>query len=238
MRIWAISDLHLSFFSNKPMDVFGVHWYDHATKIKSNWDALVSEKDVVLCPGDLSWAMRLEEALIDLQWIGERPGIKVFTKGNHDYWWNSLSKLKKSLPANCFALQNDALDLQELIVAGTRLWDTPDHFNFTSEDRKIYEREIIRLELALKKAKQIAQNRPIIAAVHYPPHSSKQKATPFTALLEKYEVKICVYGHLHDSSSHKMAIQGEKNKVIYYLVACDYLNFKPKLIWPIDNKND
>lgn len=237
MKIWGISDLHLSFSSDKPMDIFGEHWRNHAEKMALNWDGMVADDDVVLCPGDLSWAMKLTEAQADLAWIGERPGLKILVKGNHDLWWNAIGKVRASIPGSCIALQNDCYDVGPLVIAGSRCWTAPGSYDYTEHDEKIYLRELERLRLSLDKAKEIAEGRPIIAAIHYPPFTVKQENTKFADLLEQYPVKICVYGHLHGEKSFRYAFEGERNGITYMMLSCDYLNFKPRLVWPLeDNK--
>ncbi len=234
MRIWGISDLHLSFSTNKPMDIFGDNWSDHASQMAAHWDAVVAPDDIVLCPGDLSWAMKLEEASKDLAWIGDRPGIKILGRGNHDYWWSSISKVRAALPPKCFALQNDAIDIGEFIVCGSRCWAAPGALDYTEADQKIYERELGRLEMSLKAGRALSPDKPLLAAIHYPPFTAIKTPTGFAELLEKYDVKICVYGHLHSERSHRTATVGVVNGIHYYLIACDYLKFAPKLIWPQD----
>jgi predicted phosphohydrolase len=233
MKIWGLSDLHLSFSSDKPMDIFGEHWRNHADKMAEAWDKLVDHQDVVLCPGDLSWAMKLEEAKKDLEWIGARPGLKILVKGNHDLWWNAIGKVRTFIPGSCIALQNDCYDIGEFVVAGSRCWTAPGSFDYTSHDEKIYLRELSRLEMSLEKALAVAKGRPIIAAIHYPPFTVKRENTKFADLLEKYPVRICVYGHLHGEKSFKYAFEGERNGIMYMMLSCDYLNFKPRLIWPL-----
>jgi predicted phosphohydrolase len=233
MRIWGISDLHLSFSTNKPMDVFGDHWRGHAERMQQAWDEMVAPEDIVLCPGDLSWAMRLEEAKIDLAWIAARPGLKILGRGNHDYWWSSIGKVRAALMPGCIALQNDAVDLGELVVAGSRCWAAPGALDFTPEDQKIYERELLRLRLSLESAKKIADGRPIIAAIHYPPFAANKTPTGFSELLEEFGVVACVYGHLHGARAHRTAVKETVRGIRYYLIACDYLEFKPTLIWPL-----
>ena len=169
LAIFGISDLHLSFSTGKPMDIFGSHWKNHAQKMAESWDSMVGPEDIVLCPGDLSWAMRLDEAQPDLQWIGDRPGKKILGRGNHDYWWNGIKKVRAALPESCIALQNDAVALDDAVIAGSRLWSGPGALDYGPDDQKIYERELSRLELSLKNAQQISEGKPIIASVHYPP---------------------------------------------------------------------
>jgi predicted phosphohydrolase len=234
MAIFGISDLHLSFSTDKPMDVFGEHWRGHADKMAAAWDASVTGDDVVLCPGDLSWAMRLEEAKLDLDWIAARPGRhKVLTRGNHDYWWSAIGKVRKALPATLVALQNDAVDLGDVVVAGSRLWACPGALDFGKDDEKIYLREVGRLRASLESSQQLANGRPLIAAIHYPPFPADKSDTEFSRLLEGFGVKLCVYGHLHGARAHRTAFEGERNGVHYRLIACDRLNFSPVQVWPL-----
>ncbi|HXW52894.1 MAG TPA: metallophosphoesterase [Myxococcota bacterium] len=238
MKIWGISDLHLSFGSDKPMDIFGDHWHNHAEKMANYWDALVGDDDVVLCPGDLSWAMKLDEAKADLAWIGARPGLKILVKGNHDLWWHAIGKVRATIPGSCIALQNDCYDLGPVVVAGSRCWTAPGSFDYTEHDEKIYHRELERLRMSLEQAVKIADGRDIIAAIHYPPFTVKQENTGFADLLEKYKVRICVYGHLHGESSFKYAFEGERNGIVYMMLSCDYLKFKPRLVWPLQTSQN
>ena len=234
MRIYGISDLHLSFSSDKPMHVFGEHWRGHDVKMASSWDAMVGADDVVLVPGDLSWAMKLEQAQQDLSWIGARAGrMKVLTRGNHDYWWGPIGKVRKALPPTLVALQNDAVDLGEVVVAGSRLWSCPGALDFDAADEKIYLREVGRLQSSLEAGKKMAAGRPLIAAIHYPPFDKAKAGTPYSELLERFGVSLCVYGHLHGRHAHRTAFEGEKNGVTYRLIACDYLEFKPVQVWPL-----
>lgn len=233
MKIWGISDLHLSFASDKPMDIFGEHWQNHAQKMADSWDSLVAPDDVVICPGDLSWAMKLEEARLDLEWIKARPGLKILVKGNHDLWWSAIGKVRAAVGGSCVALQNDCYDLGPFVVAGTRCWSAPGAHDYTEHDEKIYLRELERLRMSLEQAQKIANGRDIIAAIHYPPFTVKRENTKFADLLEQYKVRICVYGHLHGERSFAYAFEGERNGIIYMLLSCDYLKFKPRLIWPL-----
>jgi uncharacterized protein len=235
MVIHGISDLHLSFRSDKPMDKFGSHWAGHAEKMAAAWDELVGDEDVVLCPGDLSWAMRLEEADLDLAWIGARKGrLKILGRGNHDYWWSAIGKVRKALPPSCIALQNDAVDLGDVVVAGSRCWAAPGGLDFSAADEKIYQRELGRLRLSLAAARKMAGDRPLIAAIHYPPFAADGRPTGFSELIEEHGVALCVYGHLHGRHAHKTAVTGEvRAGVRYELIACDYLGFCPIRLWPM-----
>ena len=233
MKIWGISDLHLSFASNKPMDIFGDHWCNHAEKMAEYWDRLISQEDIVLVPGDLSWAMKLQDARLDLDWIAKRPGLKILVKGNHDLWWSSIGKVRAFIGKSCIALQNDSYDIGEFVVAGSRCWSAPGSFDYTQHDEKIYQRELQRLKISLEHACSLAPNKPIIAAIHYPPFTMKKENTAFADLLEQYPVKICVYGHLHTQKSFQYAFEGMRNNILYMMLSCDYLHFKPRLIWPL-----
>lgn len=234
MRIFGISDLHLSFSSDKPMDVFGEHWRGHADKMAATWDAAITDDDVVLCPGDLSWAMKLESAKPDLDWIGARPGrLKVLTRGNHDYWWSAIGKVRAALPQGVVALQNDAVDLGEVVVCGSRLWSCPGALDWDTHDEKIHLREVERLKLSLEAGRALAAGRPLIAAIHYPPFDKARQATAYSGLLEEFGVALCVYGHLHGKRAHRTAFEGTRGGVVYRLIACDHLGFAPVQVWPL-----
>lgn len=236
MVVYGISDLHLSFASDKPMDVFGDHWKDHAAKMADAWDRVVGDDDVVLCPGDLSWALRLDEAKEDLAWIGARKGrLKVLGRGNHDYWWSAIGKVRKALPEGCVALQNDAVDLGDVVVAGSRCWAAPGGLDFSEADQKIYERELVRLRLSLEAGRKLAGSRPLIASIHYPPFAADGRPTGFSELIEEHGVALCVYGHLHGRHAHRTAVVGEVRGVRYQLIACDFLDFVPMKLWPLES---
>jgi predicted phosphohydrolase len=230
MRLFAIGDLHLSGGDDKPMDVFGPQWDRHFLRIRENWLNLVRDEDTVLIPGDISWAMQLKDAQEDLETIGSLPGHKILCKGNHDYWWNSISRLRSVLPASVTALQHSAADLGETVVCGTRGWmfpteDTP----LNAQDEKIFRRETERLRLALDEAAARAAGRPLIVMMHYPPLLNTEKDTPFTALMEEYGVYAAVYGHLHGAGIQN-GYSGEHRGVRYHLVSCDSIGFSPKII--------
>ncbi|MDD4211013.1 MAG: metallophosphoesterase [Clostridia bacterium] len=225
MKIYAISDLHLSTNSNKPMDVFGGAWENYLEEISTDWKSKVTADDIVLIAGDISWAMKLSDAVADLDWIANLPGKKIFIRGNHDYWWKSPSSIRSLLKENMFLVQNDSLKLDNYIFCGTRGWTTPENEKGQSEDdKKIYNREVLRLEMSLESAKAKQENNePIIALVHYPPFNSKAEDNPLTALFEKYGVKSVIYGHLHGKDA-KCTLKLVKNGVTYYLTSCDQIN--------------
>jgi len=230
MRIFAVSDLHLPGNMDKAMDIFGAHWQGHWEKIKADWTARVAPQDIVLIPGDISWAMQLQAAVSDLQDIATLPGRKVLIKGNHDYWWNSPARIRDLLPADMFILQNDALCLDDLLLCGTRGWLQPDSAGFGIEDNKIYARELIRLRLSLDAMRKLRkEGQKVIAMLHYPPHNMRHDPSEISTILEEYQVNACVYGHLHNSFPPDAA-QYDIGGVTYYLTSCDYLGFQLKEI--------
>jgi len=229
LSLFAIGDLHLSMDSGKPMDVFGEHWRDHQQKLEVKWLSIVGERDIVLIPGDISWAMNLDEARRDLDWLGSLPGRKLMIKGNHDYWWSSLSKVTSVLPESLFALQNSAWSDAGLVVAGTRGWILPGSDGYCQErDGRIFARELARLELSLESAKSIrGGSDSLVVMMHYPPHNEGAR-TVFTRLMTEHSVDMCVYGHLHSSTGY----WGDKTRAMidgvdYVLVSADHVEFTP-----------
>ena len=238
MKLFAVADLHMDGGAGKPMDVFGSNWAGHCDRIFGSWRERVGEDDAVLVPGDISWAMRFSDALPDLIAISELPGVKVLLRGNHDYWWSSLTRMRAELPESIKLIQNDACDLGPAVICGSRGWILPSDPDFSADDRKIYERELIRLELSLSAAKRLAEreggSKPIIAMLHFPPMMREGNPTGFSALLEKYSVSHCLYGHLHGSLAWEVGFKGERNGVKYDLVSADALRFEPALIEEFD----
>ena len=226
MKVFAIGDLHLDSVVDKPMDVFGPGWEDHFERIKNDWNKKVMPDDLVLIPGDISWGMRESEAKPDLDLIAKLPGKKIITRGNHDYWWNSISKVRSLLSGEFYALQNDALKLDNIVVCGTRGWtvpNTPNEFK-DEDDKKIYLREVIRMELALQDMQKKRKDGDVcIVMIHYPPFNVKINDSEFTDLFEKYKVDFVVYGHLHGKGCRACKFV-EKRGVKYYLTSCDQVN--------------
>lgn len=221
MRVFAISDLHLSFGANKPMEVFGGQWTNYLEKIVESWNQNVEDDDVVLIAGDISWAMKLEETNADFEFLGSLKGTKILIRGNHDYWWASISAVRGVLPENVFALQNDAIKINDIIFCGTRGWTVPEETFETAHDEKIFKREVIRLEISLEAAKRLQTNaEQIICMVHFPPFNSQRADSEFTALFEKFKVSKVVYGHLHGNKV-RASLLYKKNGVEYYLTSCD-----------------
>jgi hypothetical protein len=234
-RVFAIADLHLSLCGDKPMDRFGSVWERHPERIEANWRSLIQPDDLVLLPGDLSWGMRLEDAQIDLDFISALPGCKVLLRGNHDYWWQSLSKLRKAFPDLHF-LQNDAFIYQDVGVCGTRGWDLRPAKGFQDpHDETIFKREVERLKLSIQAMGQKVRHR--LAMLHYPPLLPHHKDTEFARLLTDSGIQTCVYGHLHlaniddeTSGPPPKPFEGEYRGVDYRIVACDRLNMVPLLL--------
>lgn len=249
MAVWAIADLHLALaIPEKKMDAFGAPWIDYTTKIKEGWLSHIKPDDLVLIPGDISWAMRIEDAAIDLNWIHDLPGTKVMIRGNHDYWWTSLSKIERILPPSVHLIQNNVFNWKDYTIAGARLWDCTafsfnDYIEFKENPRakkltekeadpaeadRIFQREIGRLELSLKSFNKDARVR--IVMTHYPPISADLDPSTVSALLEKYQAQTCVFGHLHNVRKTS-SLFGERNGIRYLLTSCDYLDFIPKLLY-------
>lgn len=222
MEVWAISDLHLP-ARQKPMDIFGPQWQNHFERIRADWLERVSPEDVVLLPGDLSWAMRLEEALEDLSRIGELPGRKLLLRGNHDYWWSSIGRVRRALPEGCYALQNDSLKMDGMLFAGSRGWQIPAEPEGDSDDARIYRRERQRLEMSLSHARAQSADAPLIVMMHYPPRTDAMEG--FSDILKRFGARDVVYGHLHGAGLYG-AVRGEVDGVRYHQVSCDGLDFR------------
>lgn len=254
MNVFALSDPHLSFGTpNKLMDRFGPQWVGHAAKIEKAWRERVGANDLVLVPGDVSWAMTLEQARPDLQFLGRLPGTKVLTKGNHDYWWSTISKVRAALPAGMHALQGDAVRVDDVVIAGTRLWDLPGvrfgevidwqggadarisaerSLADESESLRIFERELGRLDRALAAMDALASDGALkIAATHYPPCGPRLEASRASELMERHGVRHAVFGHLH-SLRRDLATSpfGAKGAITFTLASCDWIGFAPVVV--------
>lgn len=244
MSIYAIADLHLSFSVEKPMDVYGGEWINHTEKVKENWEGMISESDTVIIPGDSSWALRFEDALTDLTWISGLPGKKVFIKGNHDLWWNSVSKLNAQFE-NMYFLQNTFYEAEGYAICGSRGWICPGDEEFTAQDEKIYLREMGRLRLSLEAAAKAGFGKKaaivgntantggsegrgkILGAIHFPPSGDILRGSGFTELFEEYGAEKVVYGHLHGKDAYGSGLKGIRNNIEYILTSTDYLKCMP-----------
>lgn len=224
MKIFAISDLHLSSAVEKPMDIFGDGWQNHFEKISQDWKSRVSPCDLVLLGGDLSWGLTLDEAQPDYSLIEALPGKKIAVRGNHDYYWNSLSKMRGRFPTFGF-IQNNAYREEGVVISGTRGWNIADESS-SEEDKKIYLRELQRLELSLTAMTQLRMEGDLaIALLHYPPFGADYADSAVTALLERYNVDKALYGHLHGKNA-RVTPTLEKNGIEYYLTSCDLIENK------------
>ncbi len=225
MAIYAISDLHLGISSDKPMDIFGAKWENYLNILKENWQSTIAPDDLVLVPGDISWAMYIDEAEEDFKFLNSLNGIKLITKGNHDYWWETLQKLNKYAEEKGFDtlrfMHNTVYVHDKIAICGAKGY--PDNGK-TEEDERLYRREVSRLKLSLDMAKK-TDAEIIYVLLHYPPMLRSE----FAQLMEEYGVSRCLYGHLH-GASHKMALEGVYNGVEYKLVSADYLQFRPLLL--------
>ena len=231
MSIWTIADLHLSFCVDKPMNIFGENWDNYEDKVKQDWLSKVKEEDTVILSGDFSWGTYLEETTADFRFINDLPGTKILLKGNHDYWWQTIKSMDKFLKENSFEniyfLHNNSYFVDNKIIVGTRGWN----FDFNDSDfERIYERELIRLELSIKDGIQkYGEDKEIICFVHYPPITKNRIEngikSKYLEILNKYNISRLYYGHLHGASL-KEAVEGNIDGVDLKLVSSDYLKFE------------
>ena len=232
MSIYAIADLHLSFGTNKPMDVFGENWDRHWEKIKNDWFQKVNEQDLVLLPGDFSWATYLEDTYEDFRYLNEFPGKKILLKGNHDYWWTTLKSMREYIKSNNFSnidfLYNNSYLFDNYIISGTKGWQWGD----SEEDYRLLRREKLRLEMSIKDGiSKFGDDKKIIICTHYPPfNTTRNEELNYIDVMKKYNVVKCVYGHLH-GNSHKDAVQGMIEGIDFELISCDYTKFTLKKIY-------
>lgn len=224
MALYAIGDFHLSFAKEKPMDIFGEVWKNHPEKIKNGF-ADVTDEDVVVHCGDLSWGMDLEETKEDFLFVDALPGKKIILKGNHDYWWSTASKAKHFFDENGIRsidiLNNNSFTYGEYAICGTRGWFYEEEKG-AEHDKKIMRREIMRLETSLRSAGE----RKKLVFLHYPPIYMNYECPEILELFKTYDVRLCCYGHLHGKSCN-YAFNGWRGGTEYRLVSADSLNFKP-----------
>ena len=229
MKVFAMGDLHLPFGVNKPMDIFG-GWDNYTTRIEESWNSFVSDDDVVVIPGDLCWAMSLDQALPDFKFVSQiLKGHKVILKGNHDYWWTTNSKMKKFLLQNSFdnitILHNDTYTAGNIAICGTRGWINDDG---QAQDAKLLAREASRLEASIKKAEETGLE-PVVF-IHYPPIYGGEKNYYILEVLRSHNIKRCYYGHVHGSWCFPKAFQGESDGTLFRMVSADYVKFTPVLV--------
>jgi len=219
MALYTMADLHLSFSTEKPMDIFGDRWKDHPQKIAERWP--LTDEDTVVLPGDFSWAIDFRELEADMDFLQALPGQKILAKGNHDYWWETLSKMNRFVegkyPSVRF-LHNNAYEVCGVSVCGTRGWTLEN----SDEDEKVLNREVGRLKTSLQQAK----NEPVVF-LHYPPLFGALRCEPILDLLKEFGVKECYYGHLHGPGATSLAVEGEQEGIRFRLIAADKLDFTP-----------
>ena len=224
MALYTIGDLHLSLGTDKPMDIFGEKWKNHAEKLKNNFASLTEEDVTVLC-GDLSWGMSLEESLKDFLFVNDLPGKKIILKGNHDYWWNTVSKTKSFFEANGIdsieILHNNCYFYNDYAICGTRGWFYEEEKGI-EHDKKIMRREIMRLETSLKAA----GDKKKLVFLHYPPIYQHYRCEEILELLKKYEVRLCCYGHIHGKGC-AYSFNNWHRGTEFKLVSADYIDFCP-----------
>ncbi len=251
MKVFALSDPHLAFGTpDKSMDRFGPEWIGHPEKIARHWRERVGARDVVLVPGDISWAKRLDQARPDLAWLDALPGVKVLLRGNHDYWWPSSAQLDAELPPSIRFIHNNHVRVGPFFFFGSRLWDTAEYsvFDLIAWDpakgeipglknaqnletqERLYERELHRLRLSAASLPQ-HEPGPRIALTHYPPLGHLLSPSRAASLIAATGAKHAVFGHLHSLKPEwKGKAFGVLDGVEYHLAACDYLDFAPQLI--------
>lgn len=226
MKVFAISDLHLSGVKEKPMNIFGEVWEGHFEKISADWRAKVTDEDVVLIGGDTSWGMKLEEGMFDVARLAGLPGRKVFIRGNHDYWWSAITRVRTLAPDDTFFfLQNDCVKFENVIIAGSRGWTCPGSADYTEHDEKLYLREAERFRLAFCEVGKVREEGDtLIALIHYPPMGIRKEETLFTRLFDENKVDKVVFGHLHGAGF--FPLRCERGYIEYYLTSCDKVNFR------------
>ncbi len=226
MKLYAFSDFHLSGDPpTKPMDIFGENWKGHRQKIIDSWKNTITENDTVIMAGDLSWATHMEDALSDLKMLGSLPGRKIIVRGNHDYWWNTVSKMKR-MTDNAFEfIFNSALSTGNIALAGTRGWIPETSRKITEEDKAIILREEGRLVRSLEAAEKLGCKK-IFAILHYPPFDEQKKPTRMIHIMKEHGVTDCIYGHIHGSPNF-VNLPEELEGIRLHLTSSDYLDFKP-----------
>lgn len=226
--IYGIGDLHLDYTKKKSMDIFGEKWTNYEEKIFHNWKEVVKEDDLVLLPGDISWALKLEEAYYDLKRVNELPGYKIITKGNHDFWWQGPKKLKELGFEKIAFIQNNSYVFENKIgIGGTRGWLSKDWDDFTKKDERIFLRELNRLNMSLSSIKKEVELK--IVLLHYPPFNADFTPNEFVDLMVEHKVDICIYGHLH-AEGHRFVVEKNIGGIEFHCVSSDYINFQPKRI--------
>lgn len=228
MSLYAIADLHLSLGTDKPMDVFS-GWDNYVERIENNWKKLITDDDTVVIPGDISWAMKLEDCYKDFEFINKLPGKKIFAKGNHDYWWTTKNKMDNFLKENNFdtisVLFNNSYLVDNISVCGTRGWFIESE---SDEDVKVLNRELGRLRTSLDCGVKLGGTPTVF--LHYPPVCGNLECSEIIDILSEYNIKDCYYGHIHGHKNTKNAVEGIYKGINFHLVSCDKLGFMPFLV--------
>lgn len=240
MSLFVMADLHLSTTTNKPMDIFGSRWTNYMEKIKKNWSAIVTDEDTVIVPGDVSWAIDYNEAVEDFRFIESLPGKKLLGKGNHDFWWGTMSKNRKFTEENGFKtidfLFNNAYKVEDYIVCGTRGWYVDEKLQSTASDAeydKIVTREASRLRMSLDEAVKLRENNEeILVFFHFPPVFGSFVCKEILDILKEYNIKNCYFGHIH--GVYNVPRRFEHDGVNFTLASSDFSNFVPLIIMPMD----
>lgn len=241
MSIYTIADLHLSLGvgKEKAMDVFGSRWQRYVNKLEKNWRAIVEPEDSVIIPGDISWALGMDEALEDLKFIDSLPGTKYIGKGNHDFWWATLKKLTDFFAAHNITtikiLYNCAYEVEDYVICGTRGWfydETVSGIPKGTDFDKIVNREAQRLKISLEEAKKLSDScgKPILCFLHFPVVWNNTECEPLMNILLDYEIKKCYFGHIHGSYGSPACF--EHKNITFAIISADYLNFVPRIIFP------
>ena len=224
MSIYAISDLHLSLSNPKPMDIFGDIWQNHEKKIAENWDRIVGCEDTVLVAGDHSWALKLEDAILDLHYVAQRPGRKILIRGNHDYWWRreSTSRIQSQIHESIYLMHGRGIVVDNIGITGTRGWRIEETAESDQPgNSRVMQRELMYLERGLKEIPGDVEKK--IVMLHYPPFNSDLEPNKFTDLLHSYNVDVLIYGHIHTGAY----LEGNINGIEYKLVSVDHTDFCP-----------
>lgn len=242
MSIFSIADLHLSGSVEKPMDIFGCRWRDHTAKIQKNWCNIVGPDDSVIVPGDISWALTLEEALADLKFIDALPGTKYIGKGNHDFWWSSMAKMTAYLEENGISsirfLYNNAYEIEGYIVCGSRGWYVEEKYQKTKDEvdyQKIVNREALRLDMSLSEGERLRAERDdmqLLCYLHFPPVYGSFVCQEIVDVMKKHGVRSCYFGHIH--GKYDVPRHFTYEEIGFTMISADFLNFVPMITMPFD----
>lgn len=239
MSLFAMADLHLSTTTDKPMDIFGSRWQSYMEKIEARWRAVVTDEDTVVIPGDISWGLSLEEAIGDLKLLDSLPGRKIIGKGNHDFWWSTVTKMRKAFEENGIRtidfLFNNAYNAEEYTVCGTRGWYVEEKLQATKFDTdydKIVAREVSRLKTSLEAGRKIADGRQMLVFFHFPPVFRGFICREIVDVLHEYGIKNCYFGHIHGLYSIPRTLEFEG--ISMSMVSADFLDFTPVILMPLD----